>query len=77
MKQSDTPQPHYHSYLLRLWRDGTRKQWCASLQSTQTEQVVHFAHFEALCAYLSEQLADGTPEATAPRQPSAAPQCAE
>ena len=47
----------YHSYLLRIWRDDKRRPWQASLQSTATEQLVHFAGLEALFAFLETQSA--------------------
>ena len=55
MSQADTSRPEYHSYLLRLWRESARGAWRASLQSTTTEQVVHFADVAALVAFLVAQ----------------------
>lgn len=51
---------NYKSYLLRLWREEGRSQWHASLQSTATEQTMHFADLAILLAFLEEEL---------PRQP--------
>jgi hypothetical protein len=53
MKFVDRRRPDYQSYLLRLWRAGEQHTWRASLQSTATEQVYHFASVEALVAFLA------------------------
>ena len=46
----------YQSYLLRLWRDNPQAAWRASVQSTATEEVRHFATVEELWAYLMAQM---------------------
>jgi hypothetical protein len=56
----------YHSYLFRLWRHNRQAPWQASLQSTATEQVIHFTSLEQLWAFLQKQLgleADSLPAA--------------
>jgi hypothetical protein len=47
----------YQSYLLRLWRDNPRAPWQASLQSTATEQVLHFPDMDHMWAFLEAQTA--------------------
>lgn len=49
----------YQSYLLRLWRDNPQSPWRASLQSSATEELQHFATAEELWTYLMAQMADG------------------
>jgi hypothetical protein len=53
---SDEPQD-YQSYLLRLWRSGSRRNpaWRASLESAQTGERRGFADLESLVAFLDEQ----------------------
>jgi hypothetical protein len=46
----------YQSYMLRLWRDHPRTPWQASLQSTATEHIYHFADLEQMWAFLQTQL---------------------
>lgn len=46
----------YQSYLLRLWRDTPQSVWRASLQSSATEEVRHFATVEELWAFLMAQM---------------------
>lgn len=48
-------QEERHSYLLRLWRDGSKEAWRASLQSVQTGERHMFADLESLSAFLLEQ----------------------
>ena len=50
---------HYHSYLLRLWRDGTNHPWRASLQCSATGEKLAFADMRTLFAFLVEQVAGG------------------
>jgi hypothetical protein len=57
----------YHSYLLRLWRDGPQQSWRASVQSTATGEFHHFAGIEHLVDFLQAQLHRG--EAPAPQAP--------
>lgn len=49
--------PNYHSYLLRLWRDGEHHPWRASLQVTLTGEKLTFSDLYSLFAYLAVQLA--------------------
>lgn len=53
------PNPHYHSYLLRLWRNDRNHPWRASLQSTATGEKRAFADLLTLLVFLLEQLAVG------------------
>jgi len=46
----------YQSYLLRLWRNHPQGPWQASLQSTATEQIQHFAGIDQMWAFLKAQL---------------------
>lgn len=69
MNVLDTSHPDYHSYLLRLWRVGTRTPWRAAAQCTATEQVYHFASVEALFAFLLAQLATGEDPCVIPAAP--------
>ena len=57
MDRTPAGQPGYHSYLLRLWHVHARGTWCASLQSTATEQLIRFATVEELFTFLVAQLA--------------------
>ena len=56
MNRADQRRPDYQAYLLRLWREGTQTPWRASLQSTSTEAMYHFATVEALFAFLDGRL---------------------
>ncbi len=48
------PEPcQYQSYLLRVWHDETRNIWRASLQSTLTKRIYHFADAETLLKFLA------------------------
>jgi hypothetical protein len=67
MNQPDTSRPEYQSYLLRLWRESDRGTWRASLQSTATEQVAHFADVAALVAFLVAQTGEPPDEPPADR----------
>jgi hypothetical protein len=49
-------QPEYHAFLLRLWRDGARQGWRASLQHTATGQHYHFGSLDELFAFLDARL---------------------
>ena len=57
MNRLDPDRLDYHSYLLRLWRDGAQGVWHASLHSTAIEQVYRFASLEALVGFLDARLA--------------------
>lgn len=46
----------YQSYLLRLWRDNPQSPWRASLQSSATEELRHFATVDELWAFLMAQM---------------------
>ena len=49
------PLPHqYHSYLLRLWqiKKNDDRSWRASLEDTQTGELIGFANLGALVDYL-------------------------
>ncbi len=46
---------HYHSYLLRLWREGPRGEWRASLESTATGKRHMFADMKSLFAFLEAE----------------------
>jgi hypothetical protein len=51
---------NYHSYLLRLWREGETTGWRASLQETGSEQHQQFANLELLVDYLYRQTSGRT-----------------
>jgi len=53
--------PHYFSFLLRIWLagDGAGPQWRASLEDTHTGERMGFGSLEAMCAYLKQQLYPG------------------
>ena len=55
MNLAETSHPNYQSYLLRVWRDDTRSIWHASLQSTATKQILHFADVQSLLQFLAMQ----------------------
>jgi len=48
--------PHYHSYLLRLWRDHVGRHWRAALQCTATGEKQTIADLLTLVAFFAEQL---------------------
>lgn len=52
MNRSET---NYQAYLLRLWRDGPRNRWRASLQSTKASDVQLFADVQSLLDFLQSQ----------------------
>lgn len=49
----------YHSYLLRLWRDGSHRPWRASLHCSSTGTLHHFADISHLLAFLQERTDEG------------------
>lgn len=49
------PRDHYHSYLLRLWRDGDGAPWRAMVQETLTGQRTSFDGLAALVAFLAAE----------------------
>lgn len=55
MNRSET---NYQAYLLRLWRDGPRNRWRASLQSTKASEVQLFADVQSLLDFLQSQTAE-------------------
>ena len=63
MNEFDPSPLEYHSYLLRLWRDGAQGVWRASLQSTAIGQVYHFANMEALVSFLDSHVVPGADDA--------------
>ena len=52
MNRSET---NYQAYLLRLWRDGPRNRWRASLQSTKASDTQLFADVRSLLNFLQSQ----------------------
>lgn len=52
MNRSET---NYQAYLLRLWRDGPRNCWRASLQSTKGSETQLFADMQSLLDFLHSQ----------------------
>ena len=46
---------NYQAYLLRLWRDGPRNRWRASVQSTKGSEVQLFADVQSLLSFLQSQ----------------------
>ncbi len=49
---------HYHSYLLRVWRDSAEQPWRASLHCSATGEKRLFADLGALFLFLVEELAN-------------------
>ena len=50
-----TPEPDYHSFLLRMWlvRDGVEVQWRASLEEVQSGEIQGFSNVREMLAYLA------------------------
>lgn len=42
----------YHAYILRVWQEGERGGWRASLQHAVTGKRLYFATLERLCLFL-------------------------
>jgi hypothetical protein len=63
MNRADQRCRNYQSYLLRLWQEDTQTPWRASLQSTSSEEIYHFATLEALFAFLDGQLKEPSGDA--------------
>ena len=63
MNIADQQRRDYQAYLLRLWREGTQTPWRASLQSTNSEEMYHFATLEALFAFLDGRLKEPNDDA--------------
>lgn len=57
MNRSET---NYQAYLLRLWRDGPRNRWRASLQSTKASDTQLFADMRSLLNFLQSQTDETT-----------------
>ena len=55
MNRSET---NYQAYLLRLWRDGPRNRWRASLQSPKASEAQLFADIPTLLDFLRSQTAE-------------------
>ena len=49
----------YHSYLLRLWRDGPKRPWRASLHCSATGTVHYFVDMVYLFAFLQARTDGG------------------
>jgi hypothetical protein len=45
----------YHSYLLRLWKDGDHTPWRASLEDPHNGTQLNFAELKQLIAYLEKE----------------------
>jgi hypothetical protein len=45
----------YHSYLLRLWKDGDHTPWRASLEDPRNGTQLNFAELKQLVAYLEKE----------------------
>ncbi len=56
--------PNYHAYLLRLWRDGERAPWRASLEAPGHAEIHTFGDLQALIAFLLEQTEQAPPQRT-------------
>jgi hypothetical protein len=50
---------NYHSYLLRIWRDGPQRPWRVSMQCAATNTLHYFADTSHLLAFLQAQMDDG------------------
>jgi hypothetical protein len=55
-------QADYHAGLLRLWREGARGAWRASLQDAESGVRLGFADLERLFAYLRRLTEDAPDE---------------
>jgi hypothetical protein len=52
------PEPTYHSYMLRLWREQSQAPWRVTLIAVvQPDERRHFDTLEECFAYLREQAA--------------------
>jgi hypothetical protein len=45
----------YHSYLLRLWKDGDNTPWRASLEDPRNGTQLNFAELKQLIVYLEKE----------------------
>jgi hypothetical protein len=69
MQHTQAPAPRYCSYLLRCWQERSLRQsaaavWRFSLEDPHTGQRRGFATFEALVAFLRQELLDEKPDAS-------------
>lgn len=62
----------YHSYLLRLWRNGPQQPWRASMQCTATGEFYHFASIERLLDFVQASAQRGEAMATPDQEDGAA-----
>ena len=67
MQRNQPPAPRYCSYLLRCWQERSLRQsaasvWRFSLEDPHTGQRRGFATFEALVAFLRQELWDEKPD---------------
>jgi hypothetical protein len=54
--EASSSPPSYRAYLVRLWRDGERGPWRASLTHVVTAEVRRFADPQLVWAYIQRQL---------------------
>ena len=52
--------PHYHAYLLRLWRGDEGSPWRALLENPHTGEIIRFTSLAELFAYLAATTGDPT-----------------
>ena len=68
MQRNQPPAPRYCSYLLRCWQERSLRQsaadWRFSLEDPHTGQRRGFVTFEALVAFLRQELLDEKPDAS-------------
>lgn len=48
----------YRSYILRVWRDDTRKPWSVTLQAVRDETTHHFVDLDAMLTHLQAELVE-------------------
>lgn len=46
---------HYHSYLVRVWQEGSQTPWRVLAQSIQSGETIHFTDLEGFFAFLRAQ----------------------
>lgn len=54
-------EPHYHAFLIRLWRDGDRAPWRISVKNAHTGESRFFSSLDELLAFLA-RMAGNSPE---------------
>jgi hypothetical protein len=61
-------EPHYISYLLRLWqtKNGDERVWRASLESPHTDERKSFASLTDLFSFLEQKIGHRIPGQTTP-----------